>query len=843
MPRMVSSTGRGHFRFPASSSAGADFTAGWQDLRIGAGGQITNILILNLTVAGKAADGTTLIRTDTGGAYIYETSGTVTPLDSSNRFATPAWRQLFTTVSVPTSFQTYQNQATDSGVVEIVVCQGNTNIAYAIFRGSVLVTTNLKSPNIRWVDTGRTTSQTANGSLKERGPYMYVDPNNGDIVYYSTPSSGVFKSTNGTAGASSSWAQVSAVGTGGGVGHFFAVDPASSVSGNVTQHFFIATNGTGVYETSDGGGSYNLRSSGGPTTFYHIACDKFSQLLTVNQSTTMSVYTTSWTTKTLPDGAQTVLPDPTSSSLGANKIVCTRVGSGDIMNTSDNGTNWNGPNFNQTFSASGSQPGWLGTSNQAGGGVTCALNTSGAAIDASGNVWAAGGIGVWTTPAPVAFNLTPWSANAVGIEQLVCVRAISPTGVGPVVSMWDRGAVACSNPDLYPANQFPNASYGSSINQIQGGWDVDSSGSFVAAWIWSNIGGDGAPASSSDGGYTWTAWTATPASPNYAGCIAVNSSTNFICVPGANKQIYYTTNGGGAWNASTITGSPTDWCTNIGQGTSLAPDRVTAGKFYAVNRQNSPTFFVSTNNGQNFAAASGTGMTDIAPNLAFIKTPPGQADHVWYTVGGNGVLTSRSLWKSTNACGNFSNVNGNLDPCYNFGFGAPKYGSTYPTVYVWGVVSGVLGFYQSTDGGSTWTAISVPASQKVWAQSTMDYLLDISGDSEVYGRIYVTFSGTGAAYIDTADAYPWVKFDPTSVKPGKNLTGTVTLTARHSGLVPVTNVQFRVDGANIGPEQTGQTSYSISWNTASVSAGAHTLSVVTTGKNGVATSSVAITTS
>ncbi len=833
--------------FPLGMAAGgSSFTAGWQDLRIGAGGQITDVSILSLTVAGKVGDGTILIRTDTGGGYIYEPTGTISPPNSSNSFASPAWRQLFTAASVPSSSLTYVRQSSgNQGVVEIVACVGTPNTAYAIWNGSVLVTTNLKSTGITWTDTTRTVSQSSNDStLKGQGPYLYVDPNNPDICYYSTPSSGVFKTTNGTLGASSTWAQVTAVGTSGSNrGHLFAVDPASSVSGGVTQHFFIGTYGTGVYETTDGGANFTLRSTGGPTTFEHMFCDKFSQLWTVNNTTTASVFTTSWTTKTLPATGQSVAVDPTSAAIGSNTIVITRSGSGDVMISTDNGTNWNGPNFNQTFSSSGAQPGWLGTADLGGGGVACSLNTIGSAIDSSGKLWVASGVAPWTTPAPIAYNLTPWTPNAVGIEQLVCPRVISPIGVGPVVSAWDRGVVACSNPDLYPANQWPNASHSPNIDQIQGGWDVDSSGSFVAAWVWSNIAGDGAPAYSSDGGYTWTDWGATPASPTYAGAIAVNSATNWICVPGASRQIYYTTNGGGAWTASTITGSPTNWNTGIGQGTSLAPDRVTAGKFYAVNRQNSPVFFVSTNNGQNFTAASGTGMADVSPNLAFIKTPPGQADHVWYTVGGNGVLTSRRLWKSTNACANFSNVNGNMDICYNFGFGATKSGASYPTVYVWAEISGVLGYYQSTDGGSTWSAINAPSTQLVWAQSTTDYPLDISGDAEVYGRIYVTFSGTGAAYIDTADAYPWVKFDPTSVKPGQNLTGTVTLTARHSGLVPVTSVQFKVDGANIGAAQTGQSSYSVSWNTGGVATGAHTLSVVTTGANGTATSSLAITTS
>jgi len=57
-----------------------------------------------------------------------------------------------------------------------------------------------------------------------------------------------------------------------------------------------------------------------------------------------------------------------------------------------------------------------------------------------------------------------------------------------------------------------------------------------------------------------------------------------------------------------------------------------------------------------------------------------------------------------------------------------------------------------------------------------------------YGRIYVGFNGSGYAYIDTLNACPWVNFN--NITPHQSLTGTVTLTAQHSGLTPVTGVNF-----------------------------------------------------
>jgi hypothetical protein len=250
-------------------------------------------------------------------------------------------------------------------------------------------------------------------------------------------------------------------------------------------------------------------------------------------------------------------------------------------------------------------------------------------------------------------------------------------------------------------------------------------------------------------------------------------------------------------------------------------------------------FYKSTNGGADFFATGATSANvDGNPNLFQLQSMPGQAGTYFYTAGGQSggahPLNTR-LWKSTDTCTTWSRVSADLKEVMNFGFGAPKPGSTFYTIYAYGWYKGVLGFYQSTDGGSTWSAIKAPASQLQYALNSADLVQYLSGDSNVYGRIYVAFRGSGAAYIDTQDACPAVAFS--TVVANASLTGTVTLTAQHSGLVPVTSVQFKVDGTNIGSAQTGQTSYSVSWNTGSVGAGAHTLSVVTTGNECTGTGS------
>src|SRR5262245_47788665 len=82
----------------------------------------------------------------------------------------------------------------------------------------------------------------------------------------------------------------------------------------------------------------------------------------------------------------------------------------------------------------------------------------------------------------------------------------------------------------------------------------------------------------------------------------------------------------------------------------------------------------------------------------------------------------------------------------------------------------------------------------------------------------------------------------TSPAPGSTASGAVTVSASTS--VPVAGVQFRLDGASIGAEDTAAP-YSISWDTTSASNGSHSLTAVARDALGVryASDPVAVTVS
>jgi hypothetical protein len=75
---------------------------------------------------------------------------------------------------------------------------------------------------------------------------------------------------------------------------------------------------------------------------------------------------------------------------------------------------------------------------------------------------------------------------------------------------------------------------------------------------------------------------------------------------------------------------------------------------------------------------------------------------------------------------------------------------------------------------------------------------------------------------------------------GQTVSGTVTVSANASDNVGVAGVQFRLDGANLGAQDTSAP-YSVSWNTTGVANGSHALTAVARDAAGNATTSATVT--
>ncbi len=136
---------------------------------------------------------------------------------------------------------------------------------------------------MRSTDGGRTWLRTdvsgilsnGNGSARNAGERMNVDPNSPNILFYGTRTAGLWKSTDYGA----SWAQVSAFPSVGETSGNFAntgivwtlFDKSSSTSGTPTQTIYAGVENvdageTRIYRTTDGGNTWSALPGGQPTT-------------------------------------------------------------------------------------------------------------------------------------------------------------------------------------------------------------------------------------------------------------------------------------------------------------------------------------------------------------------------------------------------------------------------------------------------------------------------------------------------------------------------------------------------------------------------------------------------
>jgi hypothetical protein len=82
----------------------------------------------------------------------------------------------------------------------------------------------------------------------------------------------------------------------------------------------------------------------------------------------------------------------------------------------------------------------------------------------------------------------------------------------------------------------------------------------------------------------------------------------------------------------------------------------------------------------------------------------------------------------------------------DFGFGMAAPGKTYPSIYLYGSVSSVLGVWRSDDNCATWVKLS-----NAWPNNNIDEVRVCGGDLNVYGRCWVGFAGSSFAYCDYDD--------------------------------------------------------------------------------------------
>jgi hypothetical protein len=706
----------GPARGQISSSRPPESSSALKVLKIGAGGNISGLDI--------AADGTKVVRTDVYGAYRWNS-------------ATSRWDQLINRYSMPSVDVHPNGQGYARGVVEIRICPNNTAHLWMLYEPTAQKAHVYKSTDngAHWIKTNFAPVRMTSNGLPWGGPFIAIDPQNENIVYVATNSNGVFCTIDGGA----TWNSVPAVGIATeNKAHRIAFNPKSSVSGNRKQGIAIATYGSGVWLSADGGTTWN-KSVNGPITHRCMVYGSDGRLWVtsnVDRSPT-NLWRHSegaWINVAggySGDGVGIVVKPDDPNYM----VVMT---SNDFFNLSTNGGiswDWAGPS--QPRSAPNIP--WMAWTK------TAHESVNEFAFDPTTKRLAfAGGIGYWETPVSVVPKaVIRWTEKSVGIEELVTRRIVSPwspTSV-PVLACMDRPFWRASDPEVYPSTHGPN-----NIQEIVDGYSIDWCAESPNLIVGLGANEGYAYSKSVDGGMTWTVHTA-PGVKGYGGNIAVSTPTNWVIMSSMNAGMFYTADGGVTWNASDNGGAGTGGWHNVywDNHHTLCADRVTAGKFYALHGNGK--IYVSTDGGARFSTSYKV-PTDAVTGTWTMESVPGNAGHLFLSSGVVGPPTHPKntfrLYRSINGGQHWSDVSQGTSfvrEVWAFGFGKPKNSGGYPTIFIYGWVSGVGGIWMSDDNCATWTQLS-----DLYPLGSLDCVRCLEGDANIYGQCYFGFAGSGFGY-------------------------------------------------------------------------------------------------
>ncbi|MER7671793.1 RICIN domain-containing protein [Kitasatospora sp. NPDC096128] len=685
---------------PGAASGGAQGSGSyaWRNAPVAGGGYVTGL------VFNQKEKGLLYARTDMGGAYRWDT-GAEQWIPLTDWIGQKDWNLLG-----------IESLATDPVDPDRLYLAAGTYTNDWAGNGAIL----------RSTDRGRTFQRTdlpfklgGNEDGRGAGERLVIDPANHDTLLLGTRKNGLWRSTD----HGQSWNQVSSFpvkdGASFGTGiSFVTYGPA----GSNTVYVGVADKSTNLYRSTDGGNSWQA-VSGQPTgqmPQHGVLSGDGSLYLTYTNAPGPNGVTAGsvWKYNTSGGGWKNVSPsqggygfaglavDPQKPSTVMVTTLDRWWPQDEIYRSTDGGATWKAQSDKSVRDPSIAP--YLGT------GIGHWMTALSIDPFDSGHVMYGTGNGIWATKDANATDnggTSHWTIGARGLEETALYDAVSPSGAARLITaMGDQGGFVYDDLTKEPTGRLVNPT-------IYNSTSVDYAQSNPSLVVRVGRGGEQNGALSTDGGHTWHGFKGEPVHGADSGHIAIAADASSLVWAEAGQAPYRSTDRGASW--SKVDG--------LGKDALVIADRSSASTFYSLNNG---TLYASTDGGASFGAR--------ATNLPAGKLTavPGVAGDLWLA-SAQGVLHSTDGGRSF---GKLSSAQSGTA----VGFGKAAPGTSYQALYLIGTVKDVAGVFRSTDEGASWVRINDDAHQ--WGGFAGQGI--ITGDPDVYGRVYIGTNGRGLQYGD-----------------------------------------------------------------------------------------------
>jgi hypothetical protein len=578
---------------------------------------------------------------------------------------------------------------------------------------------------LRSTDQGRTFQRTdlpfklgSNEDGRSAGERLAIDPANNGTLYLGTRKNGLWRSTD----YGVTWSQVSSfpVKDGGSSGTglpFVTFGPA----GSRTIYVGAADRSTSLYRSTDGGATWaavpgqptgSLPHHGvlsGDGSFYVT----YTNVPGPNGVTAGSVWKLTPSNGAWKDispmpgngfGFAGLAVDPQRPSTVMVTTLDRWWPSDELFRSTDGGATWKALGGAAVRDASGAPYVGTGIGHWMGALAIDPFDSGHAIYGTGSGLWASEDVTEADSGRP-----THWSVPVKGLEETAVLGLVSPPGGKLVSALGDVGGFRHDDLNKVPAG----ASSGPRFSNTTG---LDFAQAKPNVVVRVGYSGEERGAYSTDGGGTWKPFTGAPVSAAGGGTVAISADGGTIVWTAAGQVPYVSTDLGKSWKASS----------GLPQGTAVVADRVAASTFYALSGD---AVYASTDGGRSFGARA-RGLSG-----GRLKAAPGAAGDLW-------LASHDGLSHSTDGGASFTKVDG-VRSADSVGFGKAAPGARYQALYLIGTVKGVTGIFRSVDAGGTWTRINDDRTQFGGAVGGV-----ITGDPDVFGRVYVGSNGRGVLYGD-----------------------------------------------------------------------------------------------